>query len=85
MQRVWNLTMQMIFQRTQRHVLINKEALISISTVTNKINKIRMVQETKHENLHEKFPISLESIPVQLFHSNNLQKVSIHVIKLNNY
>lgn len=64
----------MIFQRPQGHILIDKKALISISTVSNQIHKIRMMQKTKHENLHQKFPISLKPISVELFYSNNLQR-----------
>lgn len=69
-----HLTMQMIFHRPQGHILIDKKALISISTVSNQIHKIRMMQKTQHENLHQKFPISLKPISVELFYSNNLQR-----------
>ena len=70
--KVAHLTMWMIFQRPQGHILIDKKAFIS--TVSNQIHKIRMMQKTKHESLHQKFPISLKPISVKLFYSNNLQR-----------
>lgn len=44
--------MQMIFQWSEGHVLVHKKALISIGAITNQINKVLMMQQTKHENLH---------------------------------
>lgn len=63
----------MIFQGSQRHKLINKEALIPISTIANQVDKVWVVQKAKHENLHQKFSISLKAIPVKLFHGNYLE------------
>lgn len=57
-------TMQMILQRAKRHKFINKKTLVSISTVSNQIDKVRMMQETEHKNLNKKFSVSLKPIPV---------------------
>lgn len=63
----------MILQGTQRHKFINKKALVSISTISNKVDKVWMMQEAKHKNLNQKFSVSLQSIPVKLFHGNYLE------------
>lgn len=72
----------MILQWPQRHELIHEKALISISTVTDQINKIRVMQQTKHQDLYKKLSISLEPISVQLFYGYNLQAFNIKSNKL---
>lgn len=65
----------MVLQGSQRHKLVNKEALIPVSTVADQIDKVWVVQKAKHKNLHQKFSISLQSIPVKLFHCNYLEQI----------
>lgn len=62
----------MVFQRSQGHVLIHQNPLISIGTVSNEINQILMVQQAQHQNLHKKLSVALQSISVKLLHSYNL-------------
>lgn len=63
----------MILQGSQGHKLINKEALIPISTIANQVDKVCVMQKAKHKNLNQKFSISLKTIPVKLFHCNYLE------------
>ena len=73
-------TKQMVFQRPQWHVLVNQKPLISIDTVSDKVNQVLMVQEAQHQNLHKELSIPLQSVPVKLLHSyslNQLKQVSI--------
>lgn len=74
----------MILQWSQRHIFIYKKSLITISTVSNQIDQVRVVQETKHKNLNQKFSISLKSISIQLFNCNNLKKDSYPLRKPSN-
>lgn len=74
----------MILQWSQRHIFIYKKPLITISTVSNQIDQVRVVQETKHKNLNQKFSISLKSISIQLFNCNNLKKDSYPLRKPSN-
>lgn len=64
----------MVFQRSQWHILINQKSLLSISTISNKIYQIRMVEEAEHQNFNKKLLIPLQSITIKLLHSNNLSK-----------
>lgn len=65
-------TKKMVFQASHRHELINQKPLIPISTVTNQGDEIRMVQQTQHENLHNKFLKALKPITIKLFNCDNL-------------
>lgn len=69
----WN-TMQMSFKGTQWHVLIYQKSLISISTISNKIEQIMVFEKTQHQDFNKKLLVSLHSISVQLLHSHNLFK-----------
>lgn len=69
----------MIFQRSQRHKLIYQEALVSISTVANQVDQIRVMQEAQHQHLYQKFSIALKAIPVKLFHCNHLPTNKVHL------
>lgn len=68
-------TKKVILQGTIRHVLINQNPLIPISTISNQIDKVRMVKKTQHQNLYKKFSVSLESIPVELLNSDYLSEM----------
>lgn len=35
------------------------------------------MQKAEHENLHQEFPVTLETLPIQLFNSNNLRKTNM--------
>lgn len=40
----WTFTKKMVFQASHRHILIDQQSLISISTITNQRDKITVMQ-----------------------------------------
>ena len=73
--------MEVIFQGSLLHVLIDKKALIPFSTVTNQIDKIRVTQKRKHENLHKELLFPLKPSLIELLNSYNLLTSIMPVIK----
>ena len=71
----------MILQAAHLHKLVNKEPLVAISTVTDQVHEVRVVQQTQHQNLHDEFLIPLQPFKIKLLHSNNLLVGSQHEIK----
>lgn len=72
--------MEVIFQGSLWHVLVDKQALIPFGTVTNQIDKIRVMQKWKHEELHKELLFSLETSLVKFLNSYNLLTTIMHAI-----
>ena len=62
----------MVFQAAHGHVLVDQEPLIAIGAVANQGNKIRVVKQAQHQNLHNEFLKPLKPVVVKLLNCNNL-------------
>jgi len=69
--------MEMAFQRSEWHVLVYQKSLIPISAISNKANKVWVMKKTQHQNLNKELPVSLQSIPVELLDSHNLNTETV--------
>lgn len=54
----------MILEGPIRHVLINKESLVTVGAVADQVHKVAVVKETQHQNLHQELSIALEPISI---------------------
>lgn len=64
----------MVLQRVVRHELVHQESLITICTIPNKIDEVRVVEEAEHQDFDEELSIALQAIPVQLLDGHNLKE-----------
>jgi hypothetical protein len=52
-------TVEMIFQRTQRHVLMNQNPVISICAEANEVDEIRVAQRAQLEDMGKELAVAL--------------------------
>lgn len=64
--------MKVVFQRTQRHILVNQKPLVAIGAIANKVDQVWVVQQAQHEDLNKKLPVALQSISIELLYGDNL-------------
>lgn len=60
------ITVQVVFQASQGHVVIDKEPLLAFSAVTYQIDEVRVMQMREHQNLDQKLLVPLVTRFIQL-------------------
>jgi len=68
----WKITKKTVFKSRARKVFIYQKTLITISTITNEIDKIFMVNMAQKRNFSQKFLAVFGSMSIELLHSYNL-------------